>query len=531
MKKKRLRDRIQEILNSNTDNPIKKVEEKTLSKKLKDNVKIIEDIIGFSDDVEIRNFEIANKDKTKAAIIFIDGLVNSQIINDNILKPLLDFNLIEENSKESTINDFASFLERKILSVDEVEINDQLEDLVQGPLMGKTILLIDGYNKGLILNTIGLEFRGVEEPQTEAIIRGPRDGFTENLRVNTSLIRRRIKHPSLRIKNMVVGKYSKTDISICYIEGLTNKYLVEEVKERIANIEIDGIQDSGYIEQLIEDNHYSLFPQLLSSERPDRAVANLLEGRIVIVTDGTPFALIAPVTISVFLQSPEDYYDRFMIASLLRFIRFIALIITLTLPAFYIALIAYHPEMIPTELALAFAGGRAEVPFPSYIEAFLMAGLMELLREGSVRLPTPIGPTIGIVGALIIGEAAVTANIVSPFMVIIIATTTIASFAIPNYSAAIALRLLQFPLMIMASIFGLYGIILGLIIISIHLVSLKSFGIPYMTPMAPSRINDMKDTLVNVPIWSRFNRPKHLRTKNRQRFSSKGDDDGNERTR
>lgn len=531
MKKKNIRNRIKEIINSGTDNPGEKAQEKKLSKKLKENLQLIEDIIGLSDDVVIRKFTLGNKLGIKAALIFIDGLIDKQVINESILKPLLIEEFSAEDTKVLAVNDIVNFIKENTMTINELQVVDNLEEAVQGPLNGDSILMIDGYQQVFILNSKGWKTREISEPQTESIIRGPRDGFVETLRINTALIRRRLKHPALRIKSMNVGKYSKTDVAICYIEGLTNKHLVEEVKERINNIDIDNVLESGFIEQLIEDNHISPFPQILSTERPDRVVANMLEGRIAIVTDGTPFVLVAPVTFSVFLQSPEDYYDRFIIGSFLRVLRFVAIVIALILPSLYISVIAFHPEMIPTQLALAFAGGRAAVPFPSYMEAFMMTGLMELLREASIRLPNPIGPTIGIVGALIIGEAAVSASVVSPFMVIIVATTTIASFAIPDYSAAIALRLVKFPLMILSTIFGLYGLVLGLIALSVHLVSLKSFGIPYMTPMAPSRINDLKDALLRAPLWSMVTRPQYMRTKNKQRFSSKGDDDGNERTR
>lgn len=531
MNKKNITDRIQEMISNKSDKPGKKSEEKILSKSLKENLKLIEDIIGFSDDVVIRKFTLGNKLRIKSALVFVDGLIDKQVINESILKPLLIEEFSEEDTKDLATKDIIKFIKENTMTINELEIVNKLEKVIQGPLNGDSILLVDGYDQVFVLNSRGWNMRGISEPETESVIRGPRDGFTETFRVNTALIRRRIKHPALRIKNVQVGEYSNTDVAICYIEGLTNKHLVKEVEERVKNIEIDNVPESGFIEQLIEDSHISLFPQILSTERPDRVAANMMEGRIAIVTDGTPFVLIAPVTFSVFLQSPEDYYDRFIIGSVLRLIRFIAIIIALTLPAIYISVIAFHPEMIPTQLALSFAGGRAAVPFPSYMEAFIMSGLMELLREASIRLPNPIGSTIGIVGALIIGDAAVSASIVSPFMVIVVATTTIASFAIPNYSAAIALRLAKFPLMFFSTVFGLYGLVLGLILLSIHLVSLKSFGIPYMTPMAPSRINDLKDALFRSPLWSMVTRPKYMRTKNKQRFSSKGDDDGNERTR
>lgn len=530
-KKKSIEERIDEIISNQTDNPGEKARNRLLSKKLQENLEFIEDIIGFSDDVVIRKFQLGDRLAIKAALIFIDGLIDKQVINESILKPLLIEEFSADDTKELAVSDIIKFIENNTMTINELKVVDKFEEIIYGTLNGDTVLLIDGYREAFILNSKGWEMRSINEPQSETVIRGPRDGFTETVRVNTGLIRRKIKHPALRIKNINVGKFTRTDVAICYLEGLANKYIVEEVKERIANIEIDGILDSGYIEQLIEDDHFSPFPQVFSTERPDRVVANLLEGRIAIIVDGSPFVLVVPVSFSIFIQSSDDYNDRFIIGSLLRVLRFSAMFIALTLPAFYISVIAFHPEMIPTQLALAFAGGRSQVPFPSYTETFLIEILMELLREASVRLPRSIGSTIGIVGALIIGEAAVSASLVSPFMVIIVAITTIASFAIPNYSTAIAFRIIKFPLMILATMFGLYGVVLGLICLSIHIVSLKSFGIPYMTPIAPSRISNLKDAIIRFPIWSMKKRPQYLRTKNVQRFTSKGDDDGNERTR
>ncbi|ACL68773.1 spore germination protein [Halothermothrix orenii] len=527
----RIKERIDEIISSNTDRPGEKTSKKKLTRDIKKNEKTIEDIIGFSDDVNFREFKLGKKLKIKATLIYIDSLVDKKTINESILEPLFTEEFFSDNVENLTTDDIVKFVRDNTMTINEVKVTEKLEDTIEGILNGDSVLLVDGYEQVMVLNTKGWEKRSVSEPVVESVIRGPRDGFTETLAVNTGLIRRRVKHPSLRIKNYNIGRFSKTSVSICYIEGIANKHLVEEVKERINNINIDNIGSSGFVEQLIEDSHLSPFPQILSTERPDRVAANLMEGRVAVVVDNTPFVLILPMTISIFFQSPEDYHERFLVANFIRIIRGIAAFLSLTLPSIYIALISFHPEMLPTRLALAFAGGRGMVPFPSYLEAFIMEGAMELLREASIRLPNPIGPTIGIVGALIVGEAAVSASIVSPFMVIIVAVTTIASFTIPDYGSAIALRILRFPLMVVTTIFGLYGLIWGLIAITIHLASLKSFGIPYLTPLAPSRLSDLKDLVVRAPFWLMYRRPKYLRTKDEKRFSSKGDDDQNERTR
>jgi spore germination protein KA len=375
------------------------------------------------------------------------------------------------------------------------------------------VLLLDKVEESLSANTKGWEKRGVDEPQTESVVRGPRDGFVETLRVNTALVRRRLKDPSLRVKNIQVGERTKTDIALMYIDGLVDPDVLAEVKRRIKEIKIDGALESGYIEQYIEDHPWSPFPQIQNTERPDKVTSNLLEGKIAIFVDGTPFVLIAPAIFTQFYQSPEDYYERFMIGTLVRIIRVISMFIALFLSSLYIAFSSFHPEMIPSRLAIAMTAGRSTVPFPSIIEAFVMEIAIEILREASVRLPGPIGPTIGIVGALVVGQAAVQAGIVSPLMVIIVAMTTIGSFVTPSYSAAIALRMLRFPMMIAAGMFGLYGIMLFIIIIIIHLCSIKSFGVPYLAPFSPMRIRDNKDTILRVPLYRMNQRPTPFETR------------------
>jgi len=349
--------------------------------------------------------------------------------------------------------------------------------------------------------------RSVEEPKTAAVVRGPREGFSETLRVNTALIRRRLRDPDLRMKNYKVGRRTRTDLVLCYIEGVADPRVVEKVERRIQSIELDGVLESGYIEEMIQDDFWTPFPLIQNTERPDSVVSHLLEGKVAILVDGTPHALIAPAVFTQFYYSPEDYYERYMIATFLRFLRLLSLIFALLGPAFYIAFVSFHTEMLPSSLAIAMAAGRATVPFPSIVEALLMEISVEILREASVRLPGPIGPTIGIVGALVIGEASVTAGLVSPLMVIVVGLTTISSYANPSYNAAISLRLLRFPIMIVAAGFGLYGIVLSLMLLLHHLVKLESFGVPYMAPMAPLRWQDVKDLLIRVPWTMMKKRP------------------------
>lgn len=469
-----------QTLNQHANKSMESVSDVTLTPDLKENLSLIEHQLGKCDDLVVRRFRI--KTGEDAAIIFLDGMVDRNVISDYIIRYMTTPGITYEDP-----------------ATNELESTDRLRQVVRNILSGTAVLIIDGKRKAFLNNTRGWERRGVEEPQTESVVRGPRDGFCETLCVNAALVRFRLKDPNLRVRHLVVGQRTQTDIYVMYIEGLAHPPLVEEILQRIEKINVDSILESGYIEQMIQDRRWSPFPQIQNTERPDKVVANLLEGKIAILVDGTPFGLIAPALFSQFYQSPEDYYERFYIATLIRLIRIISITIALLLPSLYISFSAFHPEMIPSRLVIAMAAGRSTVPFPSLVEAMFMEVAIEILREASVRLPGPIGPTIGIVGALVVGEAAVTAGLVSPVMVIIVAVTTIGSFASPSYSAAIAIRMLRFPVMILAGMFGLYGIMLFLIVILVHLSSIKSFGVPYMSPLSPLNMKGMLDLFVRAP--------------------------------
>lgn len=354
---------------------------------------------------------------------------------------------------------------------------------------------------------VKFEKRAIEEPAAESGIRGPREGFTESLGVNTALVRRIIKDPALKMKPLHVGTYTKTKVVVSYIEGLVDSTLLEEIENRINRIEIDGILESGYIEEFIEDHPYSPFPQVLYSERPDVVSANLLEGRTIIMIDGTPFALIAPVSFFSLFQSQEDYYERFWIGTFIRMLRFLFLAVSLFLPSIYVAITTFHQEMIPTDLLLSIASSREGVPFPAIVEAIMMEFAFEALREAGVRLPKQIGSAVSIVGALVIGQAAVEAGIVSAPMVIVVSITGIASFLIPRYSIGLAIRLLRFPIIILAGFLGLIGVMLAFIILLIHLANLKSFGLPYLSPISTTQKNTLRDTIIRSPLWKMDVRP------------------------
>ncbi|MDT0121997.1 spore germination protein [Paenibacillus sp. RRE4] len=476
----------------------------SFSTELSVNVDIVKTIYNHSTDIKTRTFPLAGS--KEAFMLFIDGMVNESLLDLHVLAPLL------QARADNTKIDYAYIC--SIVSTSQLTVATCFEDLLNHIANGCVALLVDQLPFGIAIGIAGWQQRGIEEPAAESIIRGPREGFTETLSVNTSMLRRKIKDPSLKLDPFQVGRYTKTSVLVAHIDGIANHALVEEVHSRIRRIDIDGVLESGYIEGLIEDHPYSPFPQIQVTERPDVVSASLLEGKIGIMVDGTPFCLIAPTTFFAMLQSPEDYYQRYIISSFIRWLRFLFLIISLVLPSLYVAILTFHQEMVPTSLLLSIAKSREEIPFPALIEALLMEVSFEALREAGVRLPKQVGSAVSIVGALVIGQAATSAGLVSSPMVMVVAITGIASFLLPQYSAGIAIRLLRFPIMFLSGMFGLLGLMLGVIAIIIHLCSLRSLGVPYLQPLAPMKWSEMLDSFMVSPIWANLKRPSLTGRKN-----------------
>lgn len=448
-----------------------------------------------------------------AIILFLDGLVDIERIELHVIDPLVRQaeKLLQKSKAE--INHI-----KAVLSSAQILEGDTFEQIIDQILSGGTVVLINGCPKALIISEQSWEQRSVEEPLTEAVVLGPREGFTENIRTNVSLIRRRLKTTKLKFEFMKIGNLSQTEVAITYLDNIAEFSIVDEVRSRLKQINIDAIEDSGYILELIEDHPYSVFPQVVQTERPDRVVGNLLEGRIGIIVDNSPFALIVPVTFFQMMNSPEDYYGRFIMTSFIRFIRYLFLLIALLFPAIYIAVTTFHHELMPTNLIFSVAASREKVPFPAVIEVLLMEITFEALREAGLRLPRPIGSTVSIVGALVIGQAAVEAGIVSAPLVIVVSTTGIASFMFPNYAFTGAIRLLRFIMMFLAANLGFYGILLGVFFIVAHLVQLRSFGVPYLAPLAPFNFNNLKDILIRAPWWKMNERPEQTGKRNLKRL-------------
>lgn len=465
-------------------------------KDLEANVHALQSVLKNCADVVFHSLQLGNG--KRAVLIYIENISNIGEMDKNVLSPL-----IQGTQDISDVEDVA-----KLLPISKVNILINLDECIKDFLQGQPVILINGFTQGLSMGVQEWARRSIEEPTAESVIRGPREGFIETVAVNMSMIRRRIHSPYLKFENMSIGTFSRTSVILSYIEGVVDPSLVEEVRSRLSRIKIDGILETGYIEEYIEDNWISPFPQLLNTERPDVVSANLLEGRIAILVDGTPFVMIAPAPFYTLFQSSEDSYQRWIIATPLLILRMFFLIISLILPSLYVASVSFHQEMIPTALIISIASYRDLVPFPVLIEALLLEGIFEILREAGIRLPKQIGSAVSIVGALVIGQAAVQAGLVSPFMVIIVAITGIASFSTPNYALGQTFRLLRFPLVVLAGTLGFLGVLFGLIAISIHLCNLRSFGVPYLSPIAPLQIKELKSTIVRVPRWMMKTRPR-----------------------
>ncbi|NHN29693.1 spore germination protein [Paenibacillus agricola] len=437
----------------------------------------------------------------KCALIYLRGMVDQKTIQEDVLSDILSLDSQDANQFRKQIFDL------KQLSVSNLIEIITLKEGISAILKGQVLLLVEGELRMIGFPFTSYQMRSIEDAPNEAVLRGPRESFIESLEVNLTLIRRRLKTPDFKTESMLIGAKTQTEVVVAYIQGICKQELVNEVNKRLSQIEIDSVLGSSYLEDFIEDSPFSPFPQLQYTERPDTVTASLLEGRVAIMVDGTPIVLLAPTTMFMLMQSAEDYYQRYIAATWIRWLRYIFLIISLLLPSVYIAVTTFHPEMIPARLLITVTSSREVVPFPALIEAFMMEICFEALREAAVRIPKAIGQSISIIGALIIGTAAVQAGVVSAAMVIIVSLTGIASFIIPHFDLGLAFRLLRFPIMLLAGIFGLFGISCGMLIIYLHLVNLRSFGTPYLSPIVPLVISDLKDSLIRAPWWLMKKRP------------------------
>lgn len=471
-----------------------------------DTKKRLTKIFGNTSDLYIESFYMG---KQEGLICYLTTMTNSTLIVEKIHDKMSSSMLTEKNIV--TQHDWEE-LGRQLFSGSQYRSFQTEQDMIRDLMNGYVLLFMDGMNKSLSVLINETEKRAIQEPSTQTIIRGPKDSFVEKIDTNLSLIRRRIKSPSLRFDSLVIGEETQTTIQIAYMDGIVNSGILKEVKKRLTDIKTNAIIESNNIGEFISDKTLTVFPMLYDTERPDVVSAHLLSGKIAIFVDGTPFVLTLPCVFIDFMSSSEDYYQFFMMGSLIRGIRYLSFMLALLLPAIYVAVNTYHHEMIPTPLIISIISQREGVPFPAVVEVILMEITFEILREAGVRMPRAVGGTISIVGGLVIGQAAVEAGIISNLMVVVVALTAIASFVSPVYSFSISARLLRFAFVIAASIFGLYGIILGLFAMVGHLASLRSFGVPYLSPVAPFNLRDQKDVFIRLPIWLQKKRPLILHT-------------------
>ncbi|MFD2614426.1 spore germination protein [Paenibacillus gansuensis] len=457
-------------------------------------VKQITERLGQSPDFICK--ELAINEELNLYCIYLASIVTTKQVEDMLLKPIFQNHPSIEASKHHPVlwlTNTIPLIQRKELSGSIEGINELLEGhclLIPAP--GNTILSYD-VSKG--------DYRSVTEPTSEASVRGPREGFVEDISRNIALIRKRLKNEHLVFESMTIGSATKTKVYLTYLQNAASKQVIDEFRRRLQAIQTDSILESGYIEEWIQDKTFSPFPQLVSSERPDIIVAKLLDGQVAVMTDGTPIVLMGPVTFFQMFSSAEDYYQRADIATLTRWLRMIAFLLSIFVPSLYIAIASYHQELLPTSLLISLAAQREEVPFPVFIEAIIMTVTFEILREAGLRMPRIAGQSISIVGALVLGQAAVEAGLVSAAMVIVVSLTAISNFVSPNYSFSIAQRIIQFSFMLLAGVLGFFGIMSGVFFLLIHLVSIRSFGVKYMTPLAPVALSNWKDTLVRVPRY------------------------------
>ncbi|WP_438449027.1 spore germination protein [Gorillibacterium sp. sgz5001074] len=465
---------------------------------LKQNKDMLTSLFSECDDFVAHDFTIGGDKGIPACLFYISGMSDEPSI-----RQLLSYMSRLETFHREWEQDVADLCKKTITAGKTESPEQALSGLTDALLSGDSVLLREGSADAIIFDTSNLEHRPISEPVTEGVVKGPRDGFNESIQINLSLLRRRLRSTRLKSEHYLLGHVTKTEIRLAYLKDTVSETLLDEVKERLNRIDVDSILESQYIEEWIEDHTLSIFPQVESTERPDKVAAALLAGRVALFVDGTPFVMILPVTLPQLLISSEDYYQRYPFAWFIRFLRYIAAAFSMLLPSIYISVTTFHQEMVPTPLMISIVNSYEKVPFPVFVEALMMEFTFEILREAGIRLPRPIGQAVSIVGALVIGQAAVQAGLVSYAMVIVVSLTGIMSFVIPSYNLAISLRLLRFGFMFIGATLGLYGVLLGMLAVLIHIASLRSFGVPYLSPIAPVRLQAWEDTGARFP-WNRL---------------------------
>jgi spore germination protein KA len=491
--------RRQQIIDEQINAASNNLDELFLTEALEDNVALMQKLFTDVDTMQVRRIRSEKDGALQYALIFSDGVVDKDTIGKNIIKPLMTHEAAESGG------DILDDLVSRVLKVPEAEKTNSVKSLVEAVCYGDTVLLADGIAQAVVIDTKQFQIRAVDEPESERSLTGPREGFTESLATNLSLLRRKVRTNELKLKMRVFGRRTQTKACVCYMDGLVNKSILAELQRRLDKVDIDGVLDSNYLNELIRDSR-SIFRTTGYTERPDVVMGKLLEGRIAILVDGSPVALTVPYLFIENFQSSEDYYYSYYYTSFTRLLRILGFFLTVTVPGLYVAIVAFHHEMLPTQLLINVATERSSVPLPAALEAFLMLVVFDLLRETGARMPGNIGQALSIVGALVIGQAAVEAKLVAAPMIIVVALTGICALLVPKLNAPIIY--VRFMLLLLASTFGFYGLALGASAVLIHIINLRTFGIQVLTLTGDLSKQEAKDTWVREPWWMMKLRPR-----------------------
>ena len=490
--------------------------QRKISANLRENEKYLRSRLDKCSDILIRSMRLGEKQKVDCLMVYIEVAVSNMMLDDSAIGKMI--NHFWEISPEQ----IQEFIKNNSLGIADVKKLTDMDEAIAAMLAGNAVFFIDGYDKAMKISSKGYPSMGVMEAESEKVLRGSREGFSDSVKSNSALVRKRLRDTRLKVEEYYTGVRTHTLTQVLYMEDLVHEELLEQVKERLERFRIDGILDSGMLEQLTEDVWYSPFPQYQTTQRPDRAVQEILNGKVVILCDNSPEALILPGNFNSFMESSEDWYHRFEMASFLRTLRYLAVIMATVLPGLYLAVIRFHTQILPSALILSLAQAREGVPFSSVTELIFLELSFELIREAGVRVPGALGNAIGIVGGLVIGQAAVEANLVSPIVVMIVALTALGSMTVPNEEFAAAFRLLKYVFLILGGYLGIYGIVLGVYLTIAHLAGLSSFGVPYLVPFIKKDPHEEKgEGIWRAPLRMRWRRPLYAREEQRIRLKRK----------
>ncbi len=459
----------------------------------------IKNLLRSENELVTRNLIVGKNKYTEVTIIYMNGLANMDVIDRDILNPLM----LHIDEDLTFMKNNAEYIYKKYITVSNTNIETDFNKVADSIKRGKTVIVVDGCNDLIVVDTTGGLYRSISEPINDLSLRGPREGFVENLEINISLLKRKIKDKNLETEKFVLGRRTQTDLEIMYIKDIVDEELLKKLKDKINKIDLDSVSVNSFIEQSVEEHPYSIFPQVIGSERPDVIQAALMEGRIAFLLDGTPYVTTYPTVFAEFFQTSEDYYGRTVVATFTRMVRLLAVFIVITVPSIYITFIKFNSELIPIEYVESLIKSRKGIALTPFMSLLAMQLTIEFLREGGFRLPTKIGQTLSVVGGIIVGDAALNAKVVSSTTLLVAGITTVASFVIPNYQMSISIRLISYIMLIMTNWIGILGIIIGWFFILSYLCSLENLGVPYFS----FHKSDMKDIFIRAPIWKMNKRP------------------------